>query len=119
MNIAQKKDTVTQLAQTLKDKHVYFANSEGLHAASIGQLRSTCHQAGITYRVVKNTLLLRALKEVQHPTLDLDTLEKKVLKGPTSLFIIGEDPSRPAKLLQTFHKKKQGKAAPPQSCIRL
>lgn len=109
MTKAQKEQTVQQLAEDLQNTHYYFADSQGLSAQEVNQIRYACFEAGIKYQIVKNTLLLKALQKIKNPNLDLETLEEKVLKGPTGIFIIQEDPSKPAKVLQAFHKKAKQK----------
>lgn len=104
MNKAQKQQAVQQLTEDLKNNHVYFANSQGLNAEEVTQIRHACFKAGVKYRVVKNTLLLKALQKIDNPQLDLGLLEEKVLKGFTGIFIVQENPSQPAKIIQAFHK---------------
>lgn len=109
MNSAQKQQTVGQLTETLKGKHFYLVDSQGLNAQEVTQIRHACFQAGIKYQIVKNTLLHRALQNLNNPHLNLQDLEEKVLKGPTSIFVIQENPSQPAKVLKDFCKKAKQK----------
>lgn len=107
MNSAQKQHTVQQLTADLQGKHFYLADSQGLNAQEVTKIRRTCFQVGIKYQVVKNTLLYKALQELKHP--NLQELQEKILKGPTSIFIIEENPSQPAKILRNFHKETKQK----------
>lgn len=107
MKINEKKQIVEQLSSDLKDSHFYLANSEGLTSGQVTRLRQKCFQAGITYRVVKNTLLLRALKKIKNDELDLKVLQEQVLKGATSVFMVREEVSQPAKLLKKFHQEEK------------
>lgn len=109
MTKAQKKQTIEQLAQDLQNTHCYFADSQGLNAQEVSQIRYACFEVGVKYQIVKNTLLLKALQKINNPNLDLKALQEKVLKGSTGLFTIQEDPSKPAKLIQAFHKKAKQK----------
>ncbi len=104
MNKAQKEQTVQQLTQALTESHFYLVDSQGLNVEEVTQLRHACFKEGVTYQVGKNTLLLRALKNVNNPTLDLNALEEKALKGFTGVVIVPESPSKPAKIIQKFHK---------------
>ena len=105
MNKTQKIETVNNLAENLENKHFYLTNSQGLTAQEVNHLRTDCFKNNIHYLVVKNTLLIKALQKLNNTQIDLKTLKEKSLKGPTSLFIIKENPSQPAKILQKFHKK--------------
>src|SRR5256886_16390819 len=65
----------------------------GLNVREIAQLRSKLREAGVEYKVVKNTLLARAAQSVGVQGL------APLLQGPTAVAFSRTDPVGPAKLL--------------------
>jgi large subunit ribosomal protein L10 len=72
----------------------------GLDMASETQLRVAFRKAGITYKVLKNTLVRRA---VAGTPLDGEAFFQH-LAGPTGIAWSGEDPSAAAKVVKEFRK---------------
>ncbi len=68
----------------------------GLNVGELGQLRARLREAGAEYRVVKNTLLRRAVAALGIAGLD------PYLEGPTAIAVSREDPVAPARALQEF-----------------
>jgi large subunit ribosomal protein L10 len=102
MNKDQKAQYIDDLAQDLSQANiVYLADTADLSVEKINQLRRRCFQAGITLRVVKNTLLAKAMERVEGR--DYGQLPT-VLAGPTSV-MFAEVGNAPAKLIQEFRKK--------------
>ncbi len=73
-----------------------LTNYRGLNVGEIAQLRGKLRDAGTDYKVVKNTLLERAARD-----LGITGLEA-FLEGPTAVAISREDPVGPAKVLMDF-----------------
>ena len=98
----QKSQYIDELAQDLSNASIfYLADTSGLSVESINQLRRRCFQAGISLRVVKNTLLEKAMARVEGKSYgELPG----VLGGPTSI-MFAEVGNAPAKLIQEFRKK--------------
>jgi large subunit ribosomal protein L10 len=102
MNKDQKAQYIDDLAQDLSQANiVYLADTSGLTVETINNLRRRCFQSGITLRVVKNTLLEKAMERVEGR--DYGQLPT-VLGGPTSI-MFAEVGNAPAKLIQEFRKK--------------
>jgi len=102
MNKDQKAQYIDDLAQDLSQANiVYLADTSGLTVETINSLRRRCFQSGITLRVVKNTLLEKAMERVEGR--DYGQLPT-VLGGPTSI-MFSEVGNAPAKLIQEFRKK--------------
>jgi large subunit ribosomal protein L10 len=102
MNKDQKAQYIDDLAQDLSQANiVYLADTADLSVDKINQFRRRCFQAGITLRVVKNTLLAKAMERVEGR--DYGQLPT-VLAGPTSV-MFAEVGNAPAKLIQEFRKK--------------
>lgn len=77
----------------------YVADAQGLTVEAIDKLRMLCHAQGVEYRVAKNTLIKRALAEVEGANLEIND----VLAGPTSIFF-SEVANVPGKILKEFRE---------------
>lgn len=75
---------------------------KGISVDADTKLRVELRKAGVTYKVVKNTLMSRAIKDI-----GLEALEP-VLKGTTAL-AVSEDAVAPAKILCEYAKKSGDK----------
>ena len=76
----------------------------GLDVETITALRARFREKGIEYRVVKNTLVKKAL--VGSPLASSPELAKH-LKGPTGIAWSFEDPSAAAKVVKAFRKENE------------
>lgn len=104
MNKDQKSQYIDDLAQDLSKANVfYLADTADLTVETINQLRRRCFQQGIELRVVKNTLLAKAMERVEGR--DYGQLPS-VLEGPTSI-LFAEVGNVPAKLIKEFRKKNE------------
>jgi large subunit ribosomal protein L10 len=102
MNKDQKAQYIEDLAQDLSKANIfYLADTSALTVETINQLRRRCFQQGIELRVVKNTLLAKAMASVEGR--NYDNLAS-VLSGPTSI-MFAEVGNAPAKLIKDFRKK--------------
>lgn len=99
MRLDQKKTLTEELRGLLSSADVvYLTDFTGLSVEAIGDLRRKLREAGAEYRVVKNTLTLRALEGTDLPDLT------EHLQGPTALVLGGQDPVGPAKVVREFAK---------------
>ena len=99
MNREQKTQAIERLQGALASApSVVIAGFSGLTVEATDKLRSELRKSGVSYEVVKNTLVKRAIagtdKEGMSP----------LLKGNTAIAFHGEDPALPAKLLKGFAK---------------
>lgn len=100
--LEQKKEAVAALIEKLKTAQAgVLVDYRGLTVSEDTELRSKLREAGVEYKVVKNTLTRFAAKEVGFEELD------EVLNGPTSLAISFEDPVAPAKVIFDFAKQNE------------
>ncbi len=99
----QEKDAlISDLADRLSKSEVfYLTDISSLNAENSGKLRRLCFQKEVQLKVVKNTLLSKAMDRVEGK--DFSEL-KDVLKGNTGL-MIAETSNGPAKLIKDFRKK--------------
>lgn len=95
-----KKAQVAEVIEVLKSAQTgVLVDYRGLNVEEDTNLRNKLREANVKYFVIKNTLLLRAAKEI-----GLDALEE-VLHGPTALAVSSEDAVAPAKVLADFAKE--------------
>lgn len=100
--LEQKKQLVKDMIETLKSAQAgVFVDYCGLTVEEDTELRRKFREAGVEYKVVKNTLTSRAIKEI-----GLDAIEP-VLNGPTALAISVDNPVAPAKIIDEFAKKHE------------
>ena len=98
----QKSQYIDDLAQELSNANVfYLADTAGLTVEAVNNLRRRCFQSGISLRVVKNTLLAKAMERVEGRNYGQ---LPEVLGGPTSI-LFAEVGNVPAKLIKEFRKK--------------
>ena len=100
--LEQKKESVAGLIEKLKMAQAgVLVDYRGLTVSEDTQLRAKLREAGVEYKVVKNTLTRFAVKEVGFEELD------EVLNGPTSLALSFDDPVAPAKIISDFAKQNE------------
>lgn len=93
-----------QIAQDLhgrfeRAKVVILTDYKGLNVGAMTELRRRLKQAGIEYRVVKNSLLERAATDTPADVI------KEAFKGPSAIALSYDDPVAPAKVLTQFAKE--------------
>src|SRR3990167_9485412 len=94
----EKVKAVELFSQQLSTaKMVVFAEYKGLNVASMTTLRKKCRQSSVTFKVMKNTLALRAFKNPK--------AIEEWLGGPTGIAIGFDDPVLAAKALHEFAKE--------------
>lgn len=107
-NRSLKEAKVAEIKEKLeKAQGVVLSEYQGLNVEEDTQLRKELREAGVEYRVYKNTLVTLAAKELGIEGLD------QYLQGPVSIALGYDDPTAPARVLNDFaknHKKLQLKA---------
>lgn len=99
----EKDQAIETLAQELSATNVlYLADTSSMSAEATSNLRRACSKSGIRMKVVKNTLLKKAMERVEGR--DYSGLMTS-LKGQTSM-LIAEKGNAPAKLIKDFRKKE-------------
>lgn len=102
MTREEKAKYIDQLATELTDANIfYLADTADLTVEVVNNLRRRCFQSDIRMRVVKNTLLEKAMDRVDGR--DYGDL-RGTLAGATSI-MFSEVGNAPAKLIQEFRKK--------------
>lgn len=80
----------------------YIADASGLSVAQVNDFRRACFEKGIEYRVVKNTLIKKALDKLEG---DFSEFSDKALKGFSGILFSPESNNLPAKVIKQFRKK--------------
>ena len=100
---AEKETVLADLKERLAgSQSVVLTDYRGLPAADLGGLRHELRAAGVEFHVVKNSLLERALAEI-----DVDTPPEfgEALAGPTAIaYTTGEEMTLPMKLVHESGK---------------
>ncbi|MCR5233540.1 MAG: 50S ribosomal protein L10 [Lachnospiraceae bacterium] len=94
-----KKPIVEEIAENIKDaQSVVLVDYRGLTVEQDTQLRKQLREAGITYKVYKNTMMNFAFKGT-----DFESLAP-ILEGPSAVAISKDDATAPARVLAKFAK---------------
>ena len=98
----QKQAVVAEIKTWLADaKSVVVSSYKGLNVATDTQMRREMREAGVQYKVVKNTMLRIAAKDLGIEGLDSH------LEGTTAIAFSTTDAVAPAKILCDFIKKNK------------
>ena len=97
MPTARKIALVQELSELIRGAEIAIATSyQGIGVAEQTQLRASLRAAGVQFRVVKNTLLLRAADAA-----GLDQF-KQLADGPTALVVGAEEPVSAARAINDY-----------------
>lgn len=95
-----KKPIVDEIAENIKDaQSVVLVDYRGLTVAQDTELRKNLREAGVIYKVYKNTYMTRAFKDTVCEGLT------QYLEGPSAVAIAKDDATAPARVLAEFAKK--------------
>lgn len=98
--IELKQPIVEEISAAVKDaQSVVLVDYRGLTVEQDTQLRKALREAGVTYKVYKNTMMARAFQGT-----DFEALAP-YLEGPSAAAISTEDATAPARVLAEFAKK--------------
>lgn len=98
--IEKKKQLVAEIAEKFTaSKSTIVVDYRGLNVAEVTELRKQLREAGVEFKVLKNSLTRRAAESV-----DLAALNES-LTGPNAIAFSNEDVVAPAKILNEFAKK--------------
>ena len=101
MTREEKNQLIDSLAEQLAEsKNIYLADISNLDSEFTHMLRTLCFKKDVQLRIVKNTLLKKAMEKVDK---DFDAFYE-ILSGPTSV-MFAEAGNTPAKLIKEFRKK--------------
>ncbi len=101
MTREEKNQFIDSLVEDLNvNKYIYLTDISDLNSETTTSLRGLCYRRDIKLKMVKNTLLKKAMEKANK---DLEPLYD-VLTGSTSL-MFAEAGNIPAKLIKEFRKK--------------
>ncbi|TCP52301.1 LSU ribosomal protein L10P [Tumebacillus sp. BK434] len=96
----EKVALVNEIAEKLQNsKSTIIADYRGLTVAEATELRKRLREAGIEFRVLKNTMTRRAAEQVNLGEVN------QYLTGPNAIAFSTDDVVAPAKILNTFAKE--------------
>lgn len=100
MGVREEKQKIVQdIATKLRDSRgTVLVDYRGLDVAEVTELRKQLREAGVDFKVYKNTLARRATQETELTELD------QFLVGPTAIAFSEEDAIAPARILSKFAK---------------
>ncbi|MFC0274125.1 50S ribosomal protein L10 [Metabacillus herbersteinensis] len=100
--IDQKKQVVEEISTKFRDsKSTIIVDYRGLKVAELTELRKSLRDAGIEFKVYKNTMTRRAAEQAELSGLD------EALTGPNAIAFSNDDVVAPAKILNDFAKKHE------------
>ena len=95
-----KQPVVEEISESIKDAQgVVLVDHRGLTVEEDTRLRKQLREAGVVYKVYKNTMMKRAFDGTQFEDLN------KHLEGPSAIAISKEDATAPARILSKFAKE--------------
>ena len=98
----KQKQQVDTIAEQLKNSvSTVIVDYRGLTVAEVTELRSQLREAGVEYKVYKNTMVRRAAEQAGIEGLD------EFLTGPTAIATSTEDVVAPAKVIAGFAKEHE------------
>ena len=98
--IESKKQIVEEIADKLKSSvSTVVVDYRGLTVAQVTELRKQLREAGVEFKVYKNTLTRRAAEVAELTSLN------DFLTGPNAIAFSTEDVVAPAKIINDFAKK--------------
>ncbi len=106
MTREEKAQVIDGLVDRFKNnKNYYFTDASGLTVAEVNNFRQLCFNKGVTYGVYKNTLITKALDQMET---DYSEFGNEVLKGFTGILFSEEIGNLPGKILKEFRKSSKG-----------
>ena len=97
-----KQPIVQEISENIKDaQSVVVVDYRGLTVAEDTQLRKQLREAGVIYKVCKNTMMKRAFEGTEFAGLD------EFLEGPSAIAISKDDATAPARIICNFAKEAE------------
>ena len=104
--IQMKSQVVAEIVEKLqKSSSTIVVDYKGLTVEEVTELRKKMREAGVEYKVYKNTLVRRAAKEV-----GIEEFNNELLVGTNAIAFGYDDPIAPARVIKEFmeaHPKMQ------------
>ncbi len=108
MTREEKGQIIDELAEKFSQHdHFYITDASGFTVEQINAFRRICFHKGVEYRVYKNTRIRKALEKQGG---NYESLYK-VLHGFSGVIFSKESGNAPAKAIQEYRKKNEGRPA--------
>lgn len=102
MTREEKAVVIDGLVEKMKNSgHYYFTDTSNFSVAEVNQFRGLLYKQGLELMVAKNTLVKKALDQIEGDFSELD----EILKGFTGIIFAGENAATPAKVIKEYRKK--------------
>jgi len=103
MKRSEKEQIIADVKEKIeRAKGMYFADFTGITVEQVTDLRREFRKVNVDYRVVKNTLVRKALESVT----GYDKVIEKLV-GHTAIAFSYDDPVAPAKIMKKFRDKHE------------
>jgi large subunit ribosomal protein L10 len=97
----QKEKLIDELATQLGEAQaIYAVDYRGISVPQAAELRASLREQDASFRIVKNTLTLRAADQA-----GVEAIKELVAEGPTALTFVRGDAALAAKALDTFSRR--------------
>lgn len=107
MTKAEKTTVIEELAERFVDsKYFYITDCSELNVETINKLRRACFEQNIQLKVVKNTLIRKALERAAGENQENYDDVYTILKGSSALMFT-ETGNAPAKLIKKFREENK------------
>jgi large subunit ribosomal protein L10 len=101
MKKEQKAQVIEQLAAQLGEAEaIYAVDYRGISVSQAAELRASLREHDASFRIVKNTLTLRAAEQA-----GVEAIKELVAEGPTALTFVRGDAALAAKALDGFSRR--------------
>lgn len=105
-----KREDKGKIIQELSEKFAqfnffYIADASGMTVEDVNKFRKLCYSKGIEYKVVKNSLIKKALEST---SVDYTPFQGTVLKGFSGI-LFSDKGNAPAKLIKEFYSTGKDK----------
>jgi large subunit ribosomal protein L10 len=104
MTREEKAVIIDELKEKFANSPYFFiTDTGGMTVAEVNNWRRACFEKGIEYRVVKNSLIRKALETTG---VDYSSFDDKVLAGFSGIMFSPESGKTPAALIKSYRKSK-------------
>lgn len=101
MTREEKAQLIADLTEKFQQTdHFYITDTSGLSVAEINKFREACFKKGVEYKVVKNTLIKKALENLET---DYSSMSD-ALKGFSGIMFVNENAKVPAEVIKDYQK---------------
>jgi large subunit ribosomal protein L10 len=106
MTKQDKEQSVLEIKEKLdRASSIYLTDFSGLTVAESNSLRDELFDAKVEFKVLKNTLVKKALEQSDGKFNAQSEKLNEHLKGPTGIIFAFDDPVTPAKIIKKFYDK--------------